>query len=83
VKDINAILAGLGGIDNIRELEPCVTRLRVEVEDPGQVDPDALRAAGAHGSLQRGHVVQVVVGPELDSLLAELSEDVWQVADEV
>ncbi len=82
MKDIEAIFAGLGGIENIRELEPCVTRLRVEVEDPEQVDPEALRAAGAHGSVQRGHVVQVVVGPELDALLSELSEESWRRADE-
>ena len=77
MKDIHAILAGLGGIENIRELESCVTRLRVEVENPAHVDSDALRAAGAHGSLQRGHVVQVVVGPELDALLGELSDESW------
>jgi len=82
VKDIHAILAGLGGIDNIRELESCITRLRVEVEDPQQVDPDALRAAGAHGSLQRGRVVQVVVGPELDALLGDLSEETWRRSDD-
>ncbi len=82
MKDIHAILAGLGGVDNIRELESCVTRLRVEVDDPDQVDPEALRAAGAHGSLRRGNVVQVVVGPELDALLADLSEDTWQVVDD-
>ncbi|HLT83612.1 MAG TPA: PTS transporter subunit EIIB [Phototrophicaceae bacterium] len=82
MKDIHAILAGLGGIDNIRELESCVTRLRVEVDDPEQVDADALRAAGAHGSLQRGRVVQVVVGPELDALLGELSEESWRRADD-
>lgn len=81
MKDIHAILAGLGGIENIRELESCVTRLRVEVVDPEHVDSAALRAAGAHGSLQRGHVVQVVVGPELDALLGDLSEESWGPAD--
>lgn len=81
MKDLQAILAGLGGIENIRELEPCITRLRVEVEDPAQVDAGALRAAGAHGSVQRGHVVQVVVGPELDSLITELGEESWRPAD--
>lgn len=81
MKDLQEILAGLGGIENIRELEPCITRLRVEVEDPGQVDARALRAAGAHGSVQRGHVVQVVVGPELDSLITELGEESWRPAD--
>ena len=30
-----AIIAGLGGADNIIELEPCITRLRTEVRDQG------------------------------------------------
>jgi PTS system N-acetylglucosamine-specific IIB component len=29
------ILAGLGGADNIIEMEPCITRLRTEVKDVG------------------------------------------------
>lgn len=80
--DLHAILAGLGGVDNIREIEPCVTRLRVEVDDPDQVDPAALRAAGAHGSVRNGHVVQVVIGPQLDALMSELSEESWHPADD-
>ncbi|MFD5658848.1 PTS transporter subunit EIIB, partial [Streptomyces hirsutus] len=28
------IVAGLGGIDNIEEIEGCITRLRTEVVDP-------------------------------------------------
>ena len=43
------ILAALGGADNIVEIEPCITRLRTEVEDPAKVDEAALQAAGAHG----------------------------------
>ena len=37
------IVAGLGGRDNITDLEPCITRLRVEVVDQEKVDEDALR----------------------------------------
>ena len=33
-----AIVAGLGGAANIVEIEPCATRLRSEVHDPGKVD---------------------------------------------
>jgi len=44
------IVSGLGGRDNISDLEPCITRLRVEVEDQEKVDEDALRAAGAFGA---------------------------------
>ncbi len=43
------IVAGLGGQENITDLEPCITRLRVEVADQTKVDEEALRAAGAFG----------------------------------
>ena len=57
------ILAGLGGAGNIVEIEPCITRLRTVVKDPSVVNEQALKAAGAHGVLLAGTVVQVVVGP--------------------
>jgi PTS system N-acetylglucosamine-specific IIB component len=68
------ILAALGGVGNIVDIEPCTTRLRSEVRDPGIVDVGALRAAGAHGVMISGRVVQVVVGPEVDTLASELEE---------
>jgi len=71
---INAaeILDALGGGANVVVVEPCITRLRVEVVDPELVDETALRAAGAFGVVRSGHVVQVIVGPEADNLAAEL-----------
>ncbi len=66
------IVAGLGGIDNIEEIEGCVTRLRTEVVDPGRVDETALKAAGAHGVVKMGTAVQVVVGTDADPIAAEI-----------
>jgi len=66
------ILAALGGDANIVDLEPCITRLRVEVTDPLLVDEVALKATGAFGVVRSGRVVQVIVGPEADNLAAEL-----------
>ncbi|MCV2396215.1 PTS glucose/sucrose transporter subunit IIB [Actinotalea sp. M2MS4P-6] len=68
------ILAALGGGTNVVDLEPCITRLRVELTDPGKVDEAALKQAGAFGVVRSGRVVQVVVGPEADSLAAEIGE---------
>lgn len=68
------ILAGLGGADNIVEIEPCITRLRTEVEDGSKVDQAALKAAGAHGVIVSGNVVQVVVGPEADTLADDIED---------
>lgn len=67
------IVAGLGGRENISDLEPCITRLRVEVVDQEKVDEDALRAAGAFGVVRSGRVVQVVVGPAADDLAGEIA----------
>lgn len=68
------ILAGLGGVANIIDIEPCTTRLRSEVRDAALVDVGALRAAGAHGVMIAGRVVQVVVGPSVDTLATEIEE---------
>ncbi len=67
------MLAALGGSANVVELEPCITRLRVEVTDPALVDEDSLRENGAFGVVRSGRIVQVVVGPEADDLAGEIS----------
>ncbi|RYP86684.1 PTS sugar transporter [Nocardioides guangzhouensis] len=68
------ILAGLGGAGNVVEIEACITRLRTEVEDASKVDEKALKAAGAHGVVSSGTVVQVVVGPEADTLAEDIED---------
>lgn len=68
------ILAGLGGPDNVVELEPCITRLRGVVRDGSRVDASMLKAAGAHEVMQVGNVVQVVVGPTADTLCMDIED---------
>lgn len=69
-----AILTALGGGDNLVEIEPCITRLRCEVRDDSLVSEAALKSAGAHGVMQQGAVVQVVVGPEADTLAEDIGD---------
>ena len=68
------ILAALGGADNVEEIEGCITRLRTEVVDASRIDEAALKAAGAHGVMMSGTVVQVVVGPEAESLAEDIQD---------
>lgn len=68
------IVAGLGGADNIVEIEACITRLRTDVKDPSKVDEAALKAAGAYGVISAGRVVQVVVGPEAENLTDDIQD---------
>jgi PTS system N-acetylglucosamine-specific IIB component len=72
------ILTALGGAANITDLEPCITRLRVEVRDPGRVDEEGLRQTGAVGVVRSGSVVQVVVGSEANQLATEISTSLSQ-----
>lgn len=69
-----AILAGLGGAGNIVEIEACITRLRTQVEDVALVDEPSLRAAGAHGLMRAGTVVQVVLGPDADIVASDIED---------
>lgn len=69
-----AIVTALGGAENIIEIEPCATRLRTEVSDAAKVDEAGLKAAGAFGVMRRGTVVQVVVGPEADTIASDIED---------
>ena len=68
------IVAGLGGIENIEEVEGCITRLRTEVKDAALIDEPGLKAAGAMGVIKAGTVVQVVVGPEADNIAEDIED---------
>lgn len=68
------ILAAVGGAGNVIELEPCVTRLRCELADDSLVDEPALRALGVHGVVRLGGVVQIVVGPEADTIASDIED---------
>jgi PTS system N-acetylglucosamine-specific IIB component len=68
------ILTALGGDANIIDLEPCITRLRVEVIDATLVNEAALKATGAFGVVRSGNVVQVVVGTEADTLASDIED---------
>jgi PTS system N-acetylglucosamine-specific IIB component len=69
-----SIVAALGGAANIIEIEPCITRLRTEVRDAAKVDEVALKATGAHGVIRSGIVVQVIVGPEADTIASDIQD---------
>ncbi len=68
------ILRGLGGKANISDVDSCATRLRVTVVDSAKVSDAMLKASGAAGVIHRGNGVQVVYGPQVSVLKANLEE---------
>ncbi|WP_209561625.1 glucose PTS transporter subunit EIIB [Frigoribacterium sp. PvP032] len=69
-----AMIDGLGGADNIEEIEGCITRLRTDVKDISLVDDKALKAAGATAVVRAGGSVQVIVGTIADSLAEDIND---------
>ncbi len=66
------ITLGLGGKDNISDVDCCITRLRCTVKDASKVDQAILKATGASGVLCKGKGVQVVYGPKVSVIKSEL-----------
>ncbi len=67
------ILAGLGGSENIKVLDHCATRLRVNVEDYTKVDEAAIKRAGVVGVMRPSQDnVQVVIGPDVEFVYDEV-----------
>lgn len=63
-----AIIAGLGGRDNILTVDNCFSRLRVDVKDISVIDEKALKATGAAGVVKKGTNVQVVYGLSINKI---------------
>ena len=59
------ILKGLGGKDNISDIDCCATRLRITVVDPEIVSDELLKESGASGVIHKGNGIQVVYGPQV------------------
>jgi PTS system maltose and glucose-specific IIC component len=72
--NVPAILAALGGADNITNLDNCLTRLRLSVDDMTKVDVESLKANRAIGVVQLNqHSLQVVIGPQVQSVKDEMA----------
>ena len=69
-----AVIAGLGGKENLEEVDCCATRLRVTVKESSKVDEAALKATGARGVIIRGNGVQVIYGPHVTIIKNEVEE---------
>ena len=68
------IVEGLGGTNNLSDVDCCATRLRCTVKDAALVRQDVLKASGASGVICKGNGVQVVYGPKVAVIKAKLED---------
>src|SRR6266852_8558683 len=66
------VLAALGGKANVQSVEGCITRLRLFVNDPAQIDEPRLKSLGASGVIKRGKIAQVVLGTQSDRIASRM-----------
>ncbi|SFD04868.1 PTS transporter subunit EIIC [Clostridium uliginosum] len=69
-----AVLAALGGEENIVSVDACITRLRVEVKDNANVNKDELKALGASGVMEVGNGIQAIFGVKADGYKNAINE---------
>jgi PTS system glucose-specific IIC component len=68
------LVLAFGGKRNIKNLDACITRLRVEVEDIAKADPEKLKALGAAGVVVVGNNMQAIFGPKAENLKTDMEE---------
>lgn len=70
-----AMLEGLGGKENIKSFDNCITRLRLEVNDITKVNEEKIKSAGAAGVMRPGGMaVQVIVGTKVQFVADEMKK---------
>jgi PTS system glucose-specific IIC component len=68
------LVLAFGGKSNIKALDACITRLRIEVANIDKADPDKLKAMGAAGVVVVGNNMQAIFGPKSDNLKTDMEE---------
>lgn len=63
------ILEGLGGKENIKSTDHCITRLRLEVNDETKVNESVIKKANVAGVIRPSQkAVQVIIGPQVQAV---------------
>ncbi|SET22743.1 MULTISPECIES: N-acetylglucosamine-specific PTS transporter subunit IIBC [Enterocloster] len=69
------ILEGLGGKENVKSIDNCITRLRLEINDYTKVDEKKIKSAGVAGVIRPSQKsVQVIVGTQVQFVADEFKK---------
>ncbi|MDG5786651.1 glucose-specific PTS transporter subunit IIBC [Evansella sp. AB-P1] len=68
------ILKALGGKENLKDLDACITRLRITVNDVSKVDKDRIKQLGASGVMQVDRNIQAIFGPRSENIKGQMED---------
>lgn len=81
-KQVIQVIHLLGGKENIKDVDACMTRLRVSVNDKAKVATETeWKKAGAMGLIVKDNGVQAVYGPKADVLKSDIEDLLQSGAD--
>lgn len=69
-----AIIQGLGGKENIVDVQNCYTRLRVEIRHPERVDESIIQEANPMGIVRNGQNIQIIFGSHVALVRQEVND---------
>lgn len=75
------IVEGLGGKNNISDVDCCATRLRITLKDGSLANDTILKQSGAAGVIHKGNGIQIVYGPKVNVIKAHLEEYLANLPD--
>lgn len=76
------ICIGLGGKNNISDVDCCATRLRCTVYNASLVNSSILKQTGASGVIQKGNGVQIIYGPKVTVIKSDLEDYLENAPDD-
>ena len=68
------IIKGMGGKENLSDVDCCATRLRCTVKDAALVNEDLLKSTDASGVIKKGNGVQIIYGPKVSVIKSNLED---------
>ncbi|AMO57598.1 PTS glucose-specific subunit IIBC [Endozoicomonas montiporae] len=68
------LVEAFGGKGNIKNLDACITRLRITVNSVEDVDQDRIKSLGATAVVVVGKNMQAIFGPQSDNIRTEMQE---------
>jgi PTS system glucose-specific IIC component len=68
------LVAAFGGAGNIRNLDACITRLRVDLHDVNAASSEELKRLGATGVMKVGNGLQAIFGTRSENLKSDMEE---------
>lgn len=76
------LVLAFGGRSNIKAIDACITRLRIELYDLAKASQARLKELGASGVVIVGNNMQAIFGPRSENLMTDMQEYLKTAGDE-